>query len=248
MTDISTALLTSLNNDVNRLSIISQNLANATTSGYKKQIPVNRTFSEYLVVEDQATRNAKQLDATRFEVPYVDSFTDYSMGAVKYTGNPFDLVAQGNSYFSVLTPQGLAYTKQGSFHVDDSGVLVNALGYPVLSESGEIVLNDKSPKIDEQGNISVDDKVISRMRMVTFKPGTSLTNIGFGMYKGEMGTSDTLETHDRIKQGFQEMSNVVLMDEMVKLIEVMRHFETSQKFMLGYDNMLDNAINTMGEV
>ena len=248
MTDTSLVLQAAMLNDVNRLSVISQNLANGTTAGYKKQIPVNRAFAEYLEYENTDQMDKTNQNLVRFGAPYLDTVNDPSMGTVKYTGNALDLVADGNTYFTVLSPYGVTYTKQGSFHVDDTGVIVNPLGYPLLSENGEIMVNDKQPVIDREGNVLVDGNMMTRLKTVTFKPGTPLNSIGYGMYKNDSENVEPIDVTVNIKQGYLEMSNVSVMEEMVVLIAIMRHFEITQKFMLGYDDMLDAAINTVGEV
>jgi len=251
MTDTYSAIRATMLNDVNRLNIISQNLANATTAGYKKQIAVNKSFLEFMNFEGVDKSGEKNTEYARYGLPFVEAVNDPSMGTVKFTGNSLDLVATGNTYFTVLTPEGIAYTKQGSFNKNSSGIIVNPLGYPVLGEGGEIFVNNDDPVIDEQGNVFIDGKQIDTLQTVTFKPNAPLSPTGFGMYinRGEaIEIADVVNNKVLIKQGYLEMSNVATMEEMVKMIEVMRHFETAQKYMMAYDEMLDNAINVVGEV
>lgn len=248
MTDTYSAIQAAMLNDVNRMAMIGQNLANASTSGYKKQVAVNKSFSEYLEYNSVNNDLDSEVKHARYGIPHLEANTDPSMGSVKYTGNALDLVADGNTYFVLHTQNGAAYTKQGSFNKNSEGNLVNSLGHALLGESGEINITGSNPRVDDSGNVYDNDKLIAKLKTVSFKSNTELTGIGFGMYTA----SDTVELDQdarvNIKQGYVETSNVVVMDEMVKLIETMRHFEASQKFMMGYDQMLDNAINIIGEV
>ena len=248
MTDTYSAIQAAMLNDVNRLAIISQNLANVSTSGYKKQVAVTKSFTEHMASYSINSDSDVQTQFAKYSLPQMETKTDPSMGAVKYTGNALDLVAEGNTYFTVLTPNGMAYTKQGSFDKSSDGSLVNSLGYPLLGESGEINITASNPRIDELGNVYDADKLIAKLKTVSLKPGAELTGIGFGMYTAGESVSLEQDARINIKQGYVEMSNVVMMDEMVKLIDTMRHFEASQKFMMGYDDMLDNAINVIGDV
>lgn len=249
MTDTYSAIQATMLNDVNRLKIISQNLANVTTAGYKKQVAVSRSFSELIAMANSANNPINgQRGAIEQHLPYIDVVSDPSMGTVKYTGSRFDIVAGNNTYFSVLTPHGVAYTKQGSFSKNSAGVMVNPQGYPVLGEQGEIHLNAEEPVIDTDGNISVRGKAIDKLKTVTFKAGSNLTPIGFGLYARAEDTQEDQAQPGSIRQGYLEMSNVTVMEEMVKMIETVRHFEAAQKYMMGYDDMLDNAINIIGEL
>jgi flagellar basal-body rod protein FlgF len=248
MIDTYSAIQAAMLNDNNRLTIISQNISNASTAGYKRKISVNRSFSEYMTMYSMNRSNELTNNNIQVGLPYLESKTDPSMGAVTYTGNPFDLVAEGNSYFSVITPSGVAYTKQGSFKKNAEGLLVNQLGYPILGDNGEISLTGMKPKIDENGNLIEDGKVINKIKVTTFTPGTELNDIGYGLYVTTGQGNVKQDVQAKVRQGYQEVSNVVLMDEMVKMIDTMRHFETSQHFMRGYDDMLDKAINVIGEV
>lgn len=248
MTDTYSAIQAAMLNDVNRMTIISQNLANVSTAGYKKQITVNKSFTEYLSYLSPNNVGGSNIESTKYSTPYMEMKTDPSMGAVKYTGNALDLVSNENTYFTLLTPNGFAYSKQGSFMRSPEGNIVNSLGYPLIGDGGEINVMDMDPKIDEAGNVYDGDKVVATIKSVSFKPGTELTSIGLGMYTVENAAEYDQDAKVKIKQGYLEMSNVVLMDEMVRLIDTMRHFEASQKFMSGYDDMLDSAINIIGDL
>ena len=101
---------------------------------------------------------------------------------------------------------------------------------------------------DEQGRIWEKDNQIGQLKLVNFKDPRQLEKVGGGLYESPQANTVELD-HDqiRIRQGYLESSNVVMMNEMVQMMELMRHFESSQRVMKGYDELLDSAIRTLGD-
>lgn len=231
-------------NDVQRLHTISHNLANLSTTGFKKEIAVTRAFHDYV----QGTANGSGLDPSVTASPVLGTITDYTAGALKYSANPLDVALDGDGYFVVAAPWGEALTRQGNLSLDVEGRLVTAGGYPVLGAAGEIKLSNATPRIDQQGNIYDGNSLVDRLRVVQVDDPTSLERVGGGLFA--TGASSGLKegVDLRVRQGYTEASNVTSMHEMIKMIETMRHFEASQKLARGYNDMLDRAINVLGEL
>src|SRR6185312_6612280 len=124
-----------MQNDLQRMSSISQNLANVLTSGYKREVPVTRTFDSYM--QDAAVQGA---DVAGQTAPANAPAIDTTPGALRATRNPLDVAIDGEGFFEVMTDQGSAYTRQGAFRTDAGGHLVTAQGLPVMGTSGEISL------------------------------------------------------------------------------------------------------------
>ncbi len=234
------AIQAAMLNDVNRLSIISQNIANATTAGYKKQMHVTTSFQSHL---DANSQQQKVINV----IPQAEITTDKSSGSVRFTGNPLDVISEENTYFSVVTPTGIAFTKQGSFSINSAGTLVTPQGFPVLGKSGEIRLTTENPVIDKQGNIKEDETIVGTLLVSKLSPDSVLTSIGSNLYTTNLHEFSE-EANPNIRQGYTEMANVQIMDEMVRLIETMRHFEAAQKFIQAFDDMSDNSNNIVGQV
>jgi flagellar basal-body rod protein FlgF len=241
--DALTAAGNSMNNDMTRLNVISNNLANSVTSGFKKQILVSRPFTEFLGLVDGAGGQVPY----QVSLPIVDSVTDFNQGTLKNTGNPLDLAAVDNGFFEVMTEQGPAYTRQGNFKLDPRGRLVTEAGFAVTGTTGELTLTSPNPVIDKDGNVFENEKQIGQIRLVRFNDPSSLDQIGHGLYRLGPNSTIKIDESNRMRQGFLEMSNVTSMTEMVKMIETMRHFETAQRIVQGYDEMLDKAITKLGE-
>jgi len=124
---------------------------------------------------------------------------------------------------------------------------VTSAGDPVLGDQGEIVLDSAAPTIDGTGKISVNGKTVAQLRIVKISDKSALTRLGKGMYSAAATSVQEDPLGVRVRQGYLETSNVSVTDEMVHMIETVRHFESCQRVLKGYDAMLDRAINTIGE-
>lgn len=229
-------------NDVARLTAVSQNLANGTTVGYKKEIMVTRPFVEYLGVQARGGAVALPVGS-----PVVSSVTDFRAGPLKQTGNPLDLAVADEGFFEVMTEQGPAYTRQGTFRLDGAGRLTTEAGLPVMGVSGELLLAGPQPLIDAEGRVFEGERQVGQLKLVKFTDPRTLEAAGAGLYRAGPASTVKTDGYDRIRQGYTEASNVDSMTEMVKMIETMRHFESGQRVVQGYNDMLEKTIRTLGE-
>jgi len=239
-----------------RLQIISNNLANANTVGFKMDQGYFKQFDadgQSL----QAAGNAVNLESqahlfwTNFNV-----YTDYSSGPLKKTGNDFDLALEGDGFFCVQTPDGIHYTRKGDFTLNAEGVLVTRDGWPVLGEGGEItVASNENPNqyakfaVDEQGNVSVDGKQVDTLRIVNIAELNRLAKAGDTLFKPPAaGAGEARAENFRVSQGFIELSNVDAVKMMTEMIEVLRGYESYQKVIQAADDANSKAINQVGTV
>jgi len=227
-------------NDMERLRVISHNLANVSTVGFKRELAVTRPFGEML----EASSVKAASGAASF--PVVSTQTDWSAGALVHSGNPLDLALEGQGYFVIDTGEQEAYSRQGTFHLNGEGTLVNVAGQAVLGNGGEMRLTGPVPLIDVQGNVREGNVVVGQLRVVSVSNPQSLREMGNGMWAASENTEGTPNESARVRQGFSEAANVASMNEMVKMIETVRHFEASQRLVLGYDAMLGRAITDLG--
>ena len=230
----------SMINGMRHLDIISHNLANADTAGFKRELAVTRPFSSFFEAG---------VDASRSEYPGITKATDFTLGASRHTGNPLDLVIEGDGYFVVESPQGTGYTRQGNFTLDGAGYLVTTKGYRVVGEGGTIRLTSDQPRIDKEGVIREKGERVDRLKIARFSDSRQLQKLGGGLY-GAGAAVPLAETAmgPGLRQGFLETSNVNGMNEMVDLIATMRQLEGSQKVIQGYSEMLDLAIQTIADI
>jgi len=224
--------------DTERLQSIAHNLANVSTTGYKRSILTKQvgmpTFDH-------------QMQLANIDTVVDVNAIDTRAGALRSTGNPLDLAIEGSGFFEVRTPNGIAYTRSGEFQLDQQGQLINAAGFPVMGTNGTIMLTTPMPKIDNQGRIFEKNEQIGQIKVVSFSDMSKLSYLGDGLY--DAGTTQTTDVQqsNALRQGFVEASNVSSMHEMVRMIETLRHFESMQKVVQGMDSIQSSVISKLGQ-
>jgi flagellar basal-body rod protein FlgF len=221
-----------------RQDVIANNLANATTAGYKGDRAVQQAFPAMLL---QQVQTGRQIGSLSLGTRVADVVTDGSQGAIRNTGNAYDLAIAGDGFFSVQAATGVRYTRDGSFSVDAKNQLVTARGEPVLDKNNRpitIPASGDRATIDEQGNVIANGRTIATLAVTVLDPQT-LRKQGDDLYQG---TPQRGGAQGRVEQGYLEQSNVNSVREMVDLIETMRSFEASQKVTQSLDETLGKAI------
>lgn len=231
-----------MQSDLQRLTTISQNLANVTTPGYKKQLMVTRAF-DAVVGDMLAAQAGSGAPLTNQELAM-----DMTAGTLRRTGNPLDIAIDGEGFFEIRTEQGLAYTRQGELHVDPRGRLVTAKGFPVMGLVGDILTNGNQPlTINDKGEVTQAGNLLGQLKLVRFDNPQAMTSLGNGLFAqagAQFGDQGTVGT---IRSGYQENSNVMSAHEMVQLTETLRHFESMQKLIQGYDELYEKAMRKLGD-
>ena len=237
MSDAIAALSDAMRNDAETLRVIGQNVANIETVAYRREIAVMRSNF------DQVTDDAR---AALAQPQTIDTVIDLRPGVLKSTSETLHLALEGPGFFVVDTPQGEALTRRGDFRLDSAGRLVTQAGLPVLGDGGAIQLEGATPQIAPDGTVRVNGEIVARLRIAQVATESQLTALGGDLY----GAVQLPEANDaaRVRQGFLEASNVESVQEMVRLMETMRHFESVQRFVRGYDDMMGKAISELGKV
>jgi flagellar basal-body rod protein FlgF len=233
--DINAIAEVAMQNDAVRLDTISQNIANLSTSGYKRQVAAPVGFDTHL------QRAGMQLRASR------SLGIDPAAGALRPSTNANDVAIEGGGFFVVSSSDTYAYTRQGGLHVGVDGVLLGSQGLPIMGWGGAIRLNNSPFSVDSRGDVSQAGSVVGQIKIVQFEHGEKLIPLGNAMYaQGEATVADKLLGHS-IRSGFLEASNVNSPQEMVRLSETLRHFEALQKVVQGYDESLEKTIRKLGD-
>jgi flagellar basal-body rod protein FlgF len=237
MSDAIAALSDAMRNDAETLRVIGQNVANIETVAYRREIAVMRQNF------DQVTDDAR---AAMGGPAQLETAIDLRPGTLKSTSEALHLALEGPGFFVVDTPQGEALTRRGDFRLDSEGKLVTQAGLPVLGEGGAIHVDGKTPQISPDGSVRVNGEIVARLRIAQVASSTQVTPLGGDLY----AAAQLPEGNDaaRVRQGFLEASNVESVQEMVRLMETMRHFESVQRFVRGYDDMMGKAISELGKV
>lgn len=245
--------LAGMQEDMSRLDRIAQNMVNMATPGYKREVAMSQPFVSMLDAIGAAADGAIPADvAAGMTRPVV--MVDTSAGSLKRTGEPLDLALAGDGFFEVSTPQGPAYTRQGNFAVDGNGRLVTAAGDPVMGRNGEIQLSTRTPAIDGAGNVtdpaqpSPDGAPLAQIKVVRFDDKHGMRHLGAGLMSAGDRPTTLTDATARVQQGQLEASNANTMQEMVQMMQTMRHFESMQKVAQGYDDLLSTAITKLGDL
>ena len=236
--------------------IIANNLANASTVGFRKEGLVISSFTEILDREVKSDGMHKAGGETMMQRdPQVkgtlhhSSQTYLSQGALRETGNNFDLALDdnGKGFFTIQTDRGIEFTRAGSFKLSTDGYLVTAEGHKLLGHRGPIKATGNEFKVTDNGTVKIDGVEVDRVLVSQVEDSEDLKRAG-GTAFGSNTPRVRASSDFKIKQGYKEMSNVNALQEMVSLMEVMRNFEANQKALSAHDQRLQKAVNELGKV
>jgi flagellar basal-body rod protein FlgG len=265
-----------------RLDSVANNLANVDVDGYKKDVAALKAFPELLLRrtdDDGVYRHpfgsgdaAPIIGKLGTGVELNELYTDFEQGSMKETQSDFDLALDGKGFFSVATPWGERYTRNGSFQLGKEGYLETKEGYPVLGEKGPVRVKANNFQVDKDGRIWInaayaddEDLMISRenntweetvlldtLKLVDFDIDRYLQKQGSSLYRESetSGPAELIEAgrRPRVVQGFTEASNVEPVTEMVRMIEINRAYEANQKVVQSEDTMLGTLINQVARL
>jgi len=249
---------TGLRNEQNRMDILTNNLANASTVGFKKEGSTSQCFGDVLAYKLKDTsvglENIQRIGVNNPGVKIGENYTDFTQGSFRVTENTYDLALGGPGFFAIeyTNSAGVTdtkYTRSGSFTLDVDGNLVTKDGDYVLDTNNQhIQLNTlMDSRIDEQGIIYQNDKAVAQIQVADFEDYDYLVKYGDTDYQLKEGGSLT-ESNAKVNSGYLEMSNVQIVTEMVNMISVTRAYETNQKIMQTYDSSLEISVNQLGKV
>ena len=222
------------------MDIIANNLANVSTTGFKREAPM---FEE-LLAEIQADTGSMR------EVSFVRDWgvlRDMTSGPLLQTGSAFDVAVEGDAMLVVRTDAGERYTRDGHMKLNAQGQIVTADGSPVVGDGGPISVppNTTDIKIAQDGTISAGSETVGRFRLVKFPPG-ALHKEGKNLFSADVPPEPP--TNARVLQGMIERSNVEPVVEMTQMIEVMRAYQHSSETLSATDELMRKALQRLGEV
>ncbi|MBP2645293.1 MAG: flgG 2 [Firmicutes bacterium] len=236
-----------------RNDAISNNLANANTAGYKKNIAVNKDFRSMLISRIHDKPSDPSIGSTGAGTVVDEIVTIQSAGIMRQTGNPLDVAIEGKGFFAVETPNGIRYTRNGSFSRNAQGELVTFDGYRVLGENGPIRLGKAATvTIGEDGRVLVQvsgraESEAGKLRIVSFADEKQLTQEGSSLFAASQAGGNAAG-NVLVHQGMLELSNVNVVSEMVNLISGYRSYEINSKMVQAEDQILDKAVNEVGRI
>ncbi|MCE5236806.1 MAG: flagellar hook-basal body complex protein [Clostridiaceae bacterium] len=236
-----------------KVDVISNNIANTDTTGYKNDKLVSRSFSDMLLsrLDDPAVlRTAERVGSLNTGVHVDELITDFSQGAMEETGEKANLAINGeNAFFVVSTPAGDRYTRDGSFHINAEGYLVTSSGNLVQGENGSSVqINAAGFSVDGQGNVLVNGKNVAKLKLVGFSDTAALRKAGDNLFYNYGGATVASATGYSVRQGYLEVSNTDIAAQVIDMMSASRSYETSQRVVKMLDESLGKAVNEVGRV
>jgi flagellar basal-body rod protein FlgF len=235
-----------------QLDVISNNIANVNTNGFKSDRSLFEEFLTSGAHEDNFTGKDRR-------VSYVQdrgTFRDFSQGAVQQTGNPLDVAISGAGFMVVQAQGGERYTRDGNLQINSQGQLVTGSGNPVLGNSGPIVFQptDHDIVVSADGTITVQegaahtDSIRGKLRLVSFTDAQKLLKQGNDLYSADTGGAAQADTKSTFEQGFVEKSNVNSVLEMSHMVEVMRTYTNIANILQQQSDLHKNAIDKLADV
>jgi flagellar basal-body rod protein FlgG len=237
-----------------RLEALADNLANVPTAGFKADVPVFEVIPAPLPMGlPTAFPASPQTPSSPFLLAQ-DAYSvltsvkaDLSAGELRQTGNSLDVAINGKGWFTVDTPQGVRYTRNGSFTLDPQRQLVTHDGWPVLGNGGPITIQGSNVIISPQGTIVVDGQETDRLKVVESQENDAFQKAGHALFILRPGVTAE-ETETDIKQGFLELSNVNPIKGMTAMIDAMRAYESYQKVLQAWNDTTGRAVNDVGRL
>ena len=235
------------------MDIMSNNLANASTTGFKKEGSTSQAYDEVMAVKikdlSENPNVPKRLGNMSLGVKIGETYTDFTQGSLRITENKFDLAIGGEGFFNIeFTNKAGAtstkYTRDGGFTLTKDGYLVTKDGDYVLGEAGRIQISTTAAEtvIDRDGNIYQDGNLAASLKISDFEDRNYLTHYGETMWDVKEGAVEKAVDDPKIYQGYLEMSNANVVKEMVNMITISRQYEANQKIITTYDDTIGQSM------
>jgi len=225
------------------LDMLANNLANASTDGYKVD---HEFYSTYIAqgIDDES-------ESSTGEMPVMQKpWTDFSQGTIQPTGHPLDIAISGPGFFGLNGPSGPLYTRDGNFKLSNTGTLTNSAGYPVrLTGGGTLTLHSQAPiEISSSGEIRQNEKTLGQLELTDFANTRELEKAGSATFKASRKAGATPAKDVEVQQGAIETSNVVVSESAVRLVTLMRHYESLQKAINVANQMNQESITEIARI
>ena len=220
-----------------RMDQIANNLANVDTAGYKKE---DITFWEMMFkTQDQRPRVGKAMKL----------LTDQRHGSAEETGNTLDFAISGDGFFRIQTPNGVRFTRNGNFTLNNQGQLSTLDGNLVLGNGGPITLDDQNIAVAPDGQITANGEPINQLSLVTFPDLNGLEKEGANLFRIKTGAAqEQAVPTPSIQQGYLEGSNVNVVAEMTEMIDLQRAYQSQQKAIQTTDDIDQQSTSRVGKL
>jgi len=234
-----------------RMDVLANNLTNVETAGYKSDSLISSTFRDMVMerLHDPGIVSTSTIVGALGTGTHIEEvYTAFTQGNIEGTGRLCDLALVGDGFFTVSTPDGDRYTRDGSFAVNSEGYLVTGEGLYVQGENGSIEVGGDGFTVDQAGNVYVGGVLEDQLRLVTFAEPDGLRKDGGNLYAHVQGPGPQAAGDIVVRQGALEGSNVDSAEELTRLLAVRNAYTINQRVLGMVDKSLEKAVNEVGRV
>lgn len=234
MTDAIVEVTSAIKRDLQQIDVVSQNIANVNTAGYKAKRLSGSSFDSFMRTDRSVSKQQLEISV------------DNKQGILRSSGNASDLAILGAEYFVVMDPDTSNQYLRRSLKLrsDAEGYLVDHDGFRVLGANGNIMIDEEIPLITEEGKLFQEGDLSDQLLLV--RPLSSALNVANSQQLPLAEYNSEVVDASSVRQGFIEQSNVNSSEQMVKLMQLSKHIESSQRALVSIDQMLGSGINQIG--
>ena len=239
-----------------RLALLNNNLANVTTVGFKTEKPIFHTFELPVVVGEVEPSDSPGTVVTSLDPllgqhsvqQIITTYTDFSQGPIRETGNPLDIALEGQGFFVAETPEGVAYTRQGTFSINAEGLLVTQGGLVVQGDNGPLRVGEGPVEIDASGRVTVGGALRGRLKLVDFAEPSRLEKMGDTLFRAATPDLPEEQPNDLVvHQGALESSNSEAIRLLGETIQASRAYEAYRRVIQAFDDVAGLAVNDLAQ-
>ena len=232
-----------------RLDVIANNMTNVSTAGYKAEQYTDRTFDEVMVtrIGNKIKSPYQTMETYQSHILAPDHlYTDFEQSSFEETNLPLDFAIQGEGFFAIQMEDGVAYTRAGSFTLDDDGYLcLSELGQVLDREGNPIQLPTDKLDVDKQGNLyTMDGDYLGTLGVYQFEDNQELERNPYGLFVGDGAqVNEDVVIHHK----WVERSNVNLVKEMVEMMSTQRALQSAAQMSKIYDQVIQKGVSSIGQ-
>ncbi|MEY8402891.1 flagellar hook-basal body protein [Oscillospiraceae bacterium 44-34] len=233
-----------------RLDVVANNMTNVSTAGYKAEHYTDRTFDEVMVtrIGNKIKTPYQTMETYQSHILAPDQlYTDFGQSSFEQTNLPLDFAIQGEGFFAIETGNGVAYTRAGSFTLDNEGYLcLSELGRVLDREGNPIQLPTDKLEADQQGNLfTKGGEYLGSLGVFMFEDNNALERTPYGLFTGE---GAQINENAVIHHKWVERSNVNLVKEMVSMMSTQRALQSAAQMSKIYDEVIKRGVNDIGRL
>ena len=231
------------------LNVISNNMVNVSTAGFKQERYSATTFDEVIYSRvGNKDSQGPEIGPQSYIRATSDVYTDFTQGTLEETGNPLDFAISGEGFFAIEGQNGgVTYTRQGNFSLDEDGYLVlGGHGYVLDPQGNRIQLQTDKIHADSQGTIYYDEGgVLGQLGVYTFEDIEALERSDAGLFTGNGAQA---AQQFEILNGYQERSNTDMVKQMTEMMSFQRSLQSAAQVMKMYDALMTKATGEVGKL